>query len=1137
VITAASLVQTAGSGLTDLSGAVNTNGAAGVALTTNNIDVDGPITTTGNGAVTFTNAGALNLNADIGADGAVTQNGAGAVAIGGVGARSITTTNDNVSFATAVTLGAALSIDTGAGAGDITFASTLSGSQNVTLAAGTGDITFAGNVGATRLGALTISSADAVQFLGTGTQQAASLTINGSTATTFTGKLDLTGGATLAGAAGNVSFLDGLVAGAASTFANTGTLQIGDNAADTSSINTSLIHTAGPTVLGGTIASPTMTFAATTLSAGTTLNATSAVSFNNTVDGPGALTVNTAGVTTFSDNVGLATALASLATDAAGTTSIASGKTIRTSGAQSFGDPVSADNLTLISTGNGAITATRGTNDFTGQLSVSGGPTQITDTNSLDLGVFNIAGAIAIHAGDNIDVNGAMSSNNNQITLLAGQAPGMIGNTATEASDNIGAVTINAALNAGTGNVLIVTAGDATNSASQSDVTQGAAGAITANTLTVVTLKGAGGIGNGGANIILNTASPANDAAAINLFSCPASGCPIVPSAGETRANTAPFITAPNVNDVVGGAYAAGQIEYSDISGVNVSGIGTVNDFAIITAGTTTISSSGINANNLLFEATGLNSDIIIDLGADLLKINNNGTGSLRFVAGRDIHMLESSGTIGAAGAEFNHHLDFIAGRDILIEESIRQAAKNLLFAANQSGNSTVGADGSTVTFYQTLSGASSGTGSGVTLQGSHLVSTGGNVTVRGVDFSLLGGGADPNRSHTGQELIAAGAVNLLNSGVIKVRAGTSASTGLAGDPFGEGARLQGGTVNIGSASTPGSNPKLLLIEGGSNAVGVATSDVSNSALERQQANAVVHSDGDMNIYLSRATVAETDAALTVPGVPSGVASDNFSLIVRGGTAEANNTGSTPLVSTALGKLEAQKLVLETDGTILFQGGTADLKSANAAAAASARLIVQDEKTITTRSGGSVVLIGGTAKVDAALSAVWAPNSQAIAQLDPSKLTMTVDGILVLQGGKVTGPAGALASARIDAGDEINITVNGSKTYSYPGSGTLGPASFYMIGGSDSGFFDSNNVDLAGSLSYPQAFPITITLAGAFQRVFDSALASGVVQTGLTTFDDSLLSYVIFAANVETQVLHFRRGSSDSDEVGAPACK
>ena len=49
--------------------------------------------------------------------------------------------------------------------------------------------------------------------------------------------------------------------------------------------------------------------------------------------------------------------------------------------------------------------------------------------------------------------------------------------------------------------------------------------------------------------------------------------------------------------------------------------------------------------------------------------------------------------------------------------------------------------------------------------------------------------------------------------------------------------------------------------------------------------------------------------------------------------------------------------------------------------------------------------------------------------------------------------------------------------------------------------------------------------------------ASGVVQTGLTTFDDSLLSYVIFAANVETRALRFRTGLGEGDDIGAPACK
>jgi len=189
------------------------------------------------------------------------------------------------------------------------------------------------------------------------------------------------------------------------------------------------------------------------------------------------------------------------------------------------------------------------------------------------------------------------------------------------------------------------------------------------------------------------------------------------------------------------------------------------------------------------------------------------------------------------------------------------------------------------------------------------------------------------------------------------------------------------------------------------------------------------------------------------------------------------------------------------------------------------------------------VLIGGNANVNnndavsgAPLSSVSARNSLALAQMNSNTLTMTVDGILVLQSGKTTGPQGALASARIDAGDEIKINVNGTGSYTYPG-GTLGPASFFMIGGGESGFFDANNVDLAGSLAYPQAVPITVTLAGGIVREADAGLAGSIVQTGLVTFDDSLLSYVIFAANMETRASRIRRGLGDSDDIGAPACK
>ena len=94
-----------------------------------------------------------------------------------------------------------------------------------------------------------------------------------------------------------------------------------------------------------------------------------------------------------------------------------------------------------------------------------------------------------------------------------------------------------------------------------------------------------------------------------------------------------------------------------------------------------------------------------------------------------------------------------------------------------------------------------------------------------------------------------------------------------------------------------------------------------------------------------------------------------------------------------------------------------------------------------------------------------------------------------------------------------------------------------MIGGTDSGFFDTNNVDLATTVAYPQAFPITLTLAGGFLKIPDAGLASSVVQTGAATFDDSLLSYIIFATNDETRALGYRRAFGDSDDIGVAACR
>ncbi len=63
------------------------------------------------------------------------------------------------------------------------------------------------------------------------------------------------------------------------------------------------------------------------------------IEFTGTIDGPGGLAANTAGATLFDQALGGTTALGSLTTDAPGATELR-GKLVRTSGVQSYGDPV-----------------------------------------------------------------------------------------------------------------------------------------------------------------------------------------------------------------------------------------------------------------------------------------------------------------------------------------------------------------------------------------------------------------------------------------------------------------------------------------------------------------------------------------------------------------------------------------------------------------------------------------------------------------------------------------------------------------------------------------------------------------------------------------------------------------------------
>ncbi len=157
-IAASSITQIAGAGTTTFKGELNTIGADGINLAGTNFVFNSPVNTSNNGQVSINNSGPLTIasQANLNLDGAFLQNGTGVVFIAG----NITTSNDNITFNSPVTLTGAIALNTDVGSGDITFNNILNGTQNLTLSAGTGDISFKGAVGnTTPLSNLLISSA------------------------------------------------------------------------------------------------------------------------------------------------------------------------------------------------------------------------------------------------------------------------------------------------------------------------------------------------------------------------------------------------------------------------------------------------------------------------------------------------------------------------------------------------------------------------------------------------------------------------------------------------------------------------------------------------------------------------------------------------------------------------------------------------------------------------------------------------------------------------------------------------------------------------------------------------------------------------------------------------------------------
>lgn len=389
-VTAASFTQSAdstGTGTTTFSGVQDYTGNfsfTGSALTVNNtMSVGGSTTITNGGLFTKNGTGAISST------GGFTQNGGGVSSIGA----NISTTNTGLSFATDVTLTGTVQLSTDSGLGNISLGGvvneTTSGTEGLTFLAGTGDISVTGSVGSTELGALQVSSANDASF--NGAVAATSFTqLAGGGTTTFAGVQTYSGNFDYTGAALTVN--NGMSVSGTTTIDNSGLFAKNATGTIAATGGLSQVGTGGNAIAANISATDSLISFATLISLGadvTVAAGAGAITLGSTVDADAAanlrnLSLNSSGTTTVVGPVGGTQPLASLTTDANGTTVLGA---VTTRGNQTYGDPITL-NATAYSTDDNSAGGTFGANGasvtIANNLSISTGPGNLTVLGTID---------------------------------------------------------------------------------------------------------------------------------------------------------------------------------------------------------------------------------------------------------------------------------------------------------------------------------------------------------------------------------------------------------------------------------------------------------------------------------------------------------------------------------------------------------------------------------------------------------------------------------------------------------------------------------------------------------------------------------------------------------------------------------
>jgi hypothetical protein len=969
--------------LTDVAfGPVSTTTSGNIAIIgTAAITMNGAVSTTGGGTVTLNSGGTLTLAAagDITADGAVSLTGATGISTAG----DVTTTDDNVTYASATTLTGAVAINTGAGgAGNINFNSTLDGAQDLTLAAGTGDISFSGVVGAIRLDDVVINSATSVTAT---TFSAATITQSaGSGTTTFNGAVDTNGagGVNLTGANLAVNNTITTTNGGTVTVSETGTANFaaaGDISADGA---VSLTAGGGITTAGDiTTTNDNITFAsATTLSGNVTLNAASGnLAFNSTLGGPFSLQANSTGTTTFGGAVG-GSALASLTTDAGGTTAI-NGGSVNTTGAQTYNDALTIDaagNTTTLTGTNLTFASTvRSTTDGQDALIATGSGTT----------AFN--GAV----GDNGQRLAALTANGGGTTTVNGDV------TTTGAQTYTDATRIDSDL-------VLATTNSAVSFATTLDSQSGETNDLTINTGSgAATFGGAigGTVGGDFGTLTINNSAgagvalPATTAQTLNLTTAgPVTDSGVITVAGTTTiaAGAGSNITLDNANNfgtVI--ITSANNVQLVDTNALDL-GASTVAGTLGLTAGSHITQSGVLNVTGTTtFTMTSAGSDILLDtqandLGAnapilagtvanirDLTLRNTNAAAKVPVISpaitnlsgltglrnftliynntGIALPGLTASGTmtINAGGAIIDNGPSVVPGLSIL-------NANGFDIILDENNNfGTVQLAGAAITLFN----VSSINLAGVQASSSFTLQNAGNLTVS----SPITSGAAVNLGSTGGDLLINAGISTSSGGVNLEAAGNiTASTGGTLATGGAVVVRAGGSVQLSTITTGGSNVTVTANSGAATFISplaITGAFVTTATGDITFTGALT---GGGSLVANTAAVTRFNGAIN--GLSNLTTNAGGSTVISGGVLSVTNNflfrdavtlGANTTITAPTGRFNLTLRGASDGGQTLTLNSTGDLIFGGAVGDSNQRL-----SSITTGTTGRTIFQGGQAR-------------------------------------------------------------------------------------------------------------------------------------------------------------------------------